>query len=154
MSGSIGAQSTICGGGRYDGLSEIIGGPKSAGIGFGLGLERLLMLAQESLDCEDKGIDIYIASIGGQADYKASGLVKKLRDKKIKAEKDYMDRSLKAQMKYADKLNTNYVLIIGQEEINSGKAELKNMKTGSQEKVDIKNFEKYFVDYMGAKENE
>lgn len=154
VSESVGAQSTICGGGRYDGLSEIIGGPQTAGIGFGLGLERLLLLAQDSLESKDKGIDIYIASIGKVADYKASAIVKKLRDCKVKAEKDYMDRSLKAQMKYADKLNSNYVLILGEEEINSNKAELKNMKTGKQEKTDINNFEEFFIDYMGAKENE
>jgi histidyl-tRNA synthetase len=151
VSQGIGAQSAICGGGRYDGLSEIIGGPQTAGIGFGLGLERLLLLAYDNLTEKDKGTDIYIASVGDEANIKASELVKKLRDKKIKAEKDYLDRSLKAQMKYADKLNANYVLILGDEEMKCGRAEMKNMITGSQVSVDINNFVKIFIDCLGAK---
>jgi histidyl-tRNA synthetase len=155
ISNDLGAQSTICGGGRYDGLSEIIGGPKTPGIGFGLGLERLLLLSESSLPVHDQFVDLYIASIGKQADLKASDLVKKLRDCNLKAEKDYLQRSLKAQMKFADKLQAAYVLIIGENELVSGRAELKNMKTGEQTDVDIDGFKDFFINYyVGAVENE
>jgi histidyl-tRNA synthetase len=151
VSNDLGAQSTICGGGRYDGLSEIIGGPKTPGIGFGLGLERLLLLSESNLPVHDRGIDLYIASIGKQADLKASELVGKLREQNVKAEKDYLQRSLKAQMKYADKLYAAYVLIIGEDELKSGKAEFKNMKTGEQADIDIHQFEEFFINYhVGA----
>lgn len=151
VSNDLGAQSTICGGGRYDGLSEIIGGPKTPGIGFGLGLERLLLLSEPNLPIGNDYLDLYIASIGKEADLKASELAKKLRDRQIKTEKDYLDRSLKAQMKYADKLNANYVLIMGENELQFGKAELKNMKTGEQMNIDLDKFEDFFINYyVGA----
>jgi len=154
ISQSIGAQGTICGGGRYDGLAEALDGPQTPAIGFGLGLERLLLLSKDNIADNDIRLDIYIASLGKNADIKASEIVKKLRDKNIKADKDYLERSLKAQLKYADKINANYVLILGDEELKSGKAELKNMITGIQTDARIENFADFFINYLGAENNE
>ncbi|MDK2801209.1 MAG: histidyl-tRNA synthetase [Clostridiales bacterium] len=137
ISKDIGAQGTVCGGGRYDGLIEELGGSPTPGIGFGLGIERLLLILEgqgiEIPQCEP--IKVFIANIGEKAEIKAQSLVLALRKHGISAEKNHMDRSLKAQMKYADKLGVLYTMVLGEDEINTGKAKLKNMKTG--EIVDI-----------------
>lgn len=137
ISKDIGAQGTVCGGGRYDGLIEELGGSPTPGIGFGLGIERLLLTLEgqgiEIPQCEP--IKVFIANIGKKAEIKAQSLVLALRKHGISAEKNHMDRSLKAQMKYADKLGVLYTMVLGEDEINTGKAKLKNMKTG--EIVDI-----------------
>jgi histidyl-tRNA synthetase len=137
ISKDIGAQGTVCGGGRYDGLIEELGGSPTPGIGFGLGIERLLLTLEgqgiEIPQCEP--IKVFIANIGEKAEIKAQSLVLALRKHGISAEKNHMDRSLKAQMKYADKLGVLYTMVLGEDEINTGKAKLKNMKTG--EIVDI-----------------
>lgn len=139
VSDHVGTQKTVCGGGRYDGLIEECGGTPTPGIGFGLGIERLLM-EMESQDIaipEPGGIDIFISTIGANANRYAGKLVNELRAKGISAEKDLMDRSLKAQMKYADKLGATYTVIIGDDEINSNKAILKNMKTSEQKDISL-----------------
>mgnify|MGYP000851928097 CR=1 FL=1 len=151
VSEDIGAQGTVCGGGRYDGLSELIGGPPTPGIGFGLGLERLMMLAEDSLSVKKPPLNIYIASMGRQAGKKAQQFVEALRTAGISAEKDAMGRSLKAQMKYADKSEAENVLILGEEELKTGVAEIKNMQTGRQHSVNIETFEQFIADYkVGA----
>ena len=136
ISDKIGAQSTICGGGRYDGLSEQIGGPKDlCGIGFGIGMTRLIMAVQAEKAYLPEAVtpDIYIAPLtdGGDS-FKiketAAGMIKTLRDNGICAETDTMDRSLKSQMKYADKIGAKYTYIIGEREIAEGEAILKNMR--------------------------
>jgi len=139
VSNSIGAQGTVCGGGRYDGLVEACGGGKVPGIGFALGIERLL------LQMESQGIqipepaptDIYIAAIGERADKYAARLVYELRKKGISAEKDLMNRGLKAQMKYANKLGAIYTVVLGDNEIDENKAKLKKMADGSEEEVNL-----------------
>ena len=134
ISEDIGAQSTVCGGGRYDGLVEQLDGPKLCGIGFGMGLTRLA-LALKTLAGEGKTTRpvnaspvLYIAPMGEKAAVYALAAVEKLRAKGIYAECDIASRSLKAQMKYADKIGAEYVLVVGDNELESGKALLKNMR--------------------------
>lgn len=135
----IGAQSTICGGGRYDGLMKEIGGPQMPGIGFAMGITRLIlaMEAYGAVPANEHAPLLYIAPMGGAAQCKAAGIVAKLRRQGVYAEYDLVARSLKAQMKYADKINAKYTLIIGDNEIESGKAILKNMQESSQTEVDF-----------------
>ena len=139
ISKEIGSQGTVCGGGRYDGLIEEIGGPPTPGIGFGMGIERLLLsLKNQNIPIDQpKDFDIYIATLGQEADVKAFEIIYELRKIDIKAEKNYMDRSLKSQLKYANKINAKYVLILGEEEISSGTAILKEMITGKQKSVNL-----------------
>lgn len=136
---NIGAQSTICGGGRYDGLMEQLGGPSLPGIGFGMGLTRIILAmeaSQASLPGEASPL-LYIAPMGKRAQAKALSIVSKLRDAGIYAECDICARSLKAQMKFADKIGARYTLIIGDSELESGKAQLKNMSESTQEEIVI-----------------
>ena len=129
----------VCGGGRYNGLVEELGGKPTPGVGFGLGLERLLMvLENQGLLPENKSdVKLYVANIGENADLFAQKLVNDLRHKGISAEKDLMARSLKAQMKYADKLGTQYTIVLGDDEISSGIVNVKNMLNGEQTEVKI-----------------
>ena len=139
----IGAQSTVCGGGRYDGLVESLGGPALSGIGFGMGLTRIILAMREA------GLDkisvpapkLYIAALGERATIKALAITERLRKEGKYAECDVVGRSLKAQMKYANKIGAEYTLIIGDSEIDSGKAQLKNMSDSSQVEVDIDTFD-------------
>ena len=139
VSGNVGTQGTLCGGGRYDGLVETCGGQPTPGIGFGLGIERLLleMESQEIQIPEPSGMDLYVATIGDKAGSFAQQLVYKLRSQGVGAESDHMGRSLKAQMKFADKMGFSYNIVVGDDEIESSKAVLKNMKTGEQKDVSL-----------------
>ena len=129
----------VCGGGRYNGLVEELGGKPTPGVGFGLGLERLLLVLENQglLPEDNSNVKLYIANIGENADMFAQKLVNELRSKGVSAEKDLMSRSLKAQMKYADKIGAEYTAVIGDDEISAGKITLKNMKTGEQQEVEI-----------------
>jgi histidyl-tRNA synthetase (EC 6.1.1.21) len=141
ISENIGSQGTVCGGGRYDGLVKECGGPDVPGIGFGLGIERLLSV----LDAygikipEPKPLDVYVAPVGDEVKKTALTILYFLRNLGIAAETDYMGRSLKAQMKYAGKLNARYAIVIGDDEIKSGKAIIKNMSDGTMTEVNIDN---------------
>ena len=140
ISNDIGSQSTVCGGGRYDGLVEQLGGPKGiSGIGFGLGAERLLLtLENNNIEIENpKSTDIYIATIGDAAKTKSFGLIKSLRDNHISADIDHLGKSLKAQFKYSDKINAKYTIVIGDDELAGDSATLKNMSTSEQTTVKI-----------------
>ena len=138
----IGAQSTVCGGGRYDGLVESIGGPALSGIGFGMGITRLILAMRElGLDnIAPKTPSLYVAALGERAQIKALAIVERLRSEGAYAECDIVGRSLKAQMKYANKIGAKYTLIIGDTEIDAGKAQLRNMENGEQSEVEIDNF--------------
>ncbi|NLO90256.1 MAG: histidine--tRNA ligase [Clostridia bacterium] len=137
----IGAQNSIGGGGRYDNLVETCGGPPTPGIGFGLGLERtLLSMKRQKVEIPlDKTPDIFVAVPGGENNdlmvKEAVRILALLRKKGFSADKDYMQRSLKAQMKYADKKGFKYAVIIGQEEIDRGFVLLRNMESGEQREV-------------------
>ncbi len=140
----IGAQSTVCGGGRYDGLVESLGGPALSGIGFGMGITRLI-LAMKELGL-DKNIEVkkpvlYIAALGERAGVEALSITERLRRAGKYAECDILGRSLKAQMKYANKLGAQYTLIIGDNEIDAGVAQLRNMSDGTQVEVELKSFD-------------
>ena len=133
----IGAQGTVCGGGRYDHLIEEIGGPDVPGVGFGLGKERLLMMmdiAGHDYGGEP-GPQIFIAWIGDEAREYSVRLLHELRSKGIRAEMDTRERNLKGQMKYANKLGAAYTVVIGEDEVASGELTLKNMKNSEQTKV-------------------
>ena len=135
---SVGSQDALGGGGRYDGLCELIGGPKLPGIGFALGMTRIIMALENSGGYfpEQKKPLIYIAALpDGKARETAVGLVRKLRDGDIYAETDNMERSLKSQMKYADKIGAEFVYVIGGNEVAEKKAVLKNMRTSEQNEV-------------------
>lgn len=135
-SGELGAQNSLAGGGRYDGLVSFLGGPDVPGIGFGIGMERLIAC----LPPDDKNpyhTDIYIAALGARAQKIAFGLTQELRRAGISAAMDYADRSLKSQMKRADKLNSAYTLIFGDKEIDENRAELRNMSTKYQQSLPL-----------------
>lgn len=142
------ANTTICGGGRYDGLVEELGGPSTPACGFAIGMERLF-LALESQDISiapQNSIDIYVGNIGNENALYAQKLVYQLRKIGIGAECDKLERSLKAQMKYANKLGCAYLVIIGDDEAQSGKAMIKNMALG--ESVEIELDSQKIADYI------
>ncbi len=132
VSGEIGAQATVCGGGRYDGLFEQMGGPLTPALGFAIGLERLIMV-MEAQGCAfpaETPCDIYIGSMGERENIKALELATALRRRGVRALCETGGRSVKAQMKYADKLGARFSCIIGESELASGSVKVKNMQTG------------------------
>ncbi len=134
VSTDIGAQGTVCGGGRYNNLVEEVGGKPTPAVGFGLGLERLLLVLENlnKLNVCEEHTDLYVLPIGENAKEYALSLVSKLRSEGISAETDIMDRGIKAQMKYADKSGARYVVALGDDEIASGTIKLKNMSDGKE----------------------
>ncbi|MCT4612295.1 MAG: histidine--tRNA ligase [Clostridia bacterium] len=138
ISSDLGAQSTVCGGGRYDGLVETLGGKPTPGVGFGMGIERLTMTvkAMGTLNIEDSK-DIYIGAIGENALAESFKIVNDLRKAGFRAELDHIGRSVKAQMKYANKKNFKYVVILGDDEIEAGKVKMKNMTNSEEIEVAI-----------------
>ena len=142
ISTNIGAQGTVCGGGRYDGLVEEIGGPSLAGVGFGMGMERLLLVMEHAGVSipEPKQFDLYIAHHGSDAKRVAFKMAIALRKRGVKTELDHANRSIKAQFKYADKLGVKYVAIIGDEELSSNTIKIKNMQNGTQKSISMYEF--------------
>ncbi len=137
----IGAQGTVCGGGRYDGLIEELGGKHLPSLGFAMGLERLLMLmdTQEIEIPKPTGCDLYVAAMGENAAFKAFEIIKSVRDSGLIAETDVVGRGLRAQMKYADKIGAKYSLVIGDNELEQGEAEVKNMESGEKTRLALDN---------------
>ena len=130
----IGAQGTVCGGGRYDGLIGQLGGADTPALGFAMGLERLLLTMQQQ-GCnflETPPCDLYIAPMDAEALPKAMQLAQAVRESGYQAEYDLMHRGLKAQMKYANKIHATYVLVLGGNELEQQSAKLKQMETGEQ----------------------
>lgn len=130
----IGAQGTVCGGGRYDGLIEELGGKHLPSLGFAMGLERILMVMDAQgieIPCPDT-CALYIATMGDDAKVKAFNLLKQVRECGIIAETDVVGRGLRAQMKYADKIGAKYSMVLGDNEIAESKAKVKNMESGEQ----------------------
>lgn len=130
----IGAQGTVCGGGRYDGLIETLSGKSCPALGFAMGLERLILtMEKQGLDfAAEDTCDIYIASMGEAASVKAMQMCAELRADGVSAECDVVGRGLKAQMKYADKLGAKFSVVLGDSELENQTAELKNMQTGEK----------------------
>ena len=134
VSGMPGAQGTLCGGGRYDGLIKELGGPDMPAVGFGLGMERLLLIMDQLGVQVEKPLryQIMVLGLGDEGKRKAFSLVQQLRALGIAADSDHVGRSVKAGMKFADKVGAANVLVLGDNEIAEGKATLKNMQTGGQ----------------------
>ncbi len=141
VTNSLGAQGTVCGGGRYDNLVEEVGGPPIPGVGFGLGKERLLMLMEANgveipkpSDC-----DVFIATMGEAAKLYGQKLLFNLRRNGIKCQIDDLQRNFKGQFKYADRLGAKYAVVIGDNELETGVATLKDMEKGEQSEVKFDN---------------
>lgn len=147
VSTDIGAQGTVCGGGRYNNLVEEVGGKPTPAVGFGMGLERLLLVLEntDNLKAEPENIDVYVASLGENAQTYARKLVMNLRENGVKAETDIMDRGVKAQMKYADRSGAKFVVVIGDEELDNGVVNVKNMTDGSTEQCALDKLTEYFA---------
>ncbi|MBQ2058368.1 MAG: histidine--tRNA ligase [Firmicutes bacterium] len=139
VSDRLGAQSTVCGGGRYDHLVEEIGGPEMPGVGFGLGIERLLLMI-EACGAEipaEPDCDVFIAAMGERAQREAAKLAARLRSSGVRVLTDTCGRGLKAQLKYADRSGASKCLVIGDDELERGAAQLRDMKQSSQEELPI-----------------
>ena len=148
ISENIGSQGTVCGGGRYDGLVAELGGQALAGVGFAMGIERLLKVMELS-GCKyprQNICSIYVGSIGEEASVKAFAIVNKLRQEGLYAECDVSGRSVKAQMKYADKLGCRFSCILGDNELAAGKATVKNMQNGQTDEVEFDDLIDYIYD--------
>lgn len=144
---ALGSQGTVCGGGRYDNLISQLGGTPTCGVGFGMGIERLLMLmeAENVIIPERENVKLYIATMGDAAYKKAFEIVSALRDKGVKAEVDHAGRGIKAQFKYADKIHAENVVTLGENELASGIAQIKHMADGSLKEVKINEISLYFA---------
>ena len=138
---------TVLGGGRYDGLVEELGGEKTPAIGFATGVERLIDVFNENNPNFDETnkLKLFVAYIGEEANLYTSKLVANLRKKGIYVEKDIMERSLNAQFKYANKKNAEYIITIGEDEMKTGKAELKEMETGNTKIISLEDIENNII---------
>ncbi|PTI79057.1 histidine--tRNA ligase [Staphylococcus succinus] len=145
-----GAITTLCGGGRYNGLLELLDGPNQTGIGFALSIERLLLaLNEEEIELDiDNEFDLFVVTMGHAADRYAIKLLNDLRKNGIKADKDYMSRKVKGQMKQADRLNANYTVVVGDQELENKNINIKNMQSGETEMIQLDGI----VDYLKNKE--
>ncbi|WP_323704662.1 histidine--tRNA ligase [Mammaliicoccus sp. Dog046] len=141
----FGAITTLCGGGRYNGLLELLDGPKETGIGFALSIERLLLaLEAEGIEIEQEdSIELFIATMGEEADKYSVQLINQLRSAGISSDKDYLGRKLKGQMKQADRLNAKHTIVLGDNELANKEVEVKNMETGEQTLVAFSELENY-----------
>lgn len=139
VSNSIGAQGTVCGGGRYDGLVSQMGGPAVPALGFGMGIERLMLVLQsEGVTLpEPKTCDLFISVVGSDAAVKASELCAKLRAEGFCAQSEISGRGLKAQMRFANKIGAKFLVVLGDDELNNNKAVLKDMSNSETKEVDL-----------------
>lgn len=141
-----GAITTLCGGGRYNGLLQLLDGPDETGIGFALSIERLLMALDEegiSLDVSED-FDLFVVTMGEDADRYAVKLINDLRRNRIRVDKDYLNRKIKGQMKQADRLNAKYTVVIGDQELENNEIGVKNMISGETENVQLDELINYF----------
>ncbi len=142
----FGAITTLCGGGRYNGLVEDFGGPETPGIGFALSVERLIAALEAegiTLPIEQQS-DLYVVALGEAAKDYSVKLVNEVRQNGFSVDKDYGNRKIKAQFKAADRLNARFVAVLGDDELNNNKITLKNMATGDQQELDLHNFVEEF----------
>jgi len=137
LTGALGAQDAVAGGGRYDGLVKDLGGPDEPGVGFAIGADRLIDLLGNGADGWAKGLDLFIVALGQKAQDMAFEWLQALRGRKILADMDFQDRSLKAQMRRADKLGASFALIAGDRELEAGVAVLRNLKTKEQMEIPL-----------------
>jgi histidyl-tRNA synthetase len=142
---SLGAQDAVAGGGRYDGLVRALGGPDQPGVGFAIGVDRLMELLGRRAEVFVKRPHIFIAAIGERAQDMGFQWLEGLRLQRVRTEMDFENRSLKSQMRRADKLGASYVLIVGDRELDDGAALLRNMTTKDQEEVPLQDLVSYVV---------
>lgn len=150
VSGQIGAQGTVCGGGRYDGLAEELGGGSTPSLGFAMGIERLMLVlkAQGAELPERERPSIFVASMGDAASVKAAQIVNDLRRNGFEAHFDVASRSVKAQMKFANKLGVRYTAVIGDSELEAGKVTLKDMESSQTTELPLDGFADEFEGYF------
>lgn len=137
ISGKVGSQSSLCGGGRYDLLVEELGGKPTPGVGFAAGMERILLACEneKALNIPEPSLDIYLVRIDNDLFFKVSEIASALRRNDLIVDYDYLSRSVKAQMREANKMNARFVLFVGGDEYKNGELILKNLSTGEQEKI-------------------
>ena len=135
QTGALGAQSAVAGGGRYDGLVKVLGGPDMPATGFAIGLDRLAEIVGQKERSQPKSPELYVAALGAEGQQLAFLWINRWCELGLWIEMDFGDRSLKSQMKRADKLDAKYVMIIGDNEIKQSAAVLRNMKTKKQEPI-------------------
>ncbi|WP_409297512.1 histidine--tRNA ligase [Peribacillus sp. SCS-26] len=147
----FGAITTLCGGGRYNGLVEDLGGPETPGIGFGLSIERLISaLEAEGVELPiAEGLDCYFVSLGEDAKDYTVKLVQQLRNEGFSADRDYLDRKVKAQFKAADRQKARFTAVLGDDELKKNEISLKNMETGEQTVVSLASFSEEFRRLQG-----
>lgn len=150
VSDDIGAQGTVCGGGRYDGLIEELGGQHTPSLGFGMGIERLLLLLEsQKIEIPEPPVcDLYVVGIGDKAKLKAFDIIEGVRAASLIAEGDIVGRSIKAQMKYADKIKARFSMVIGDTELENNSAKLRRMDDGTEKIVPLD--ENFFSEFFGA----
>ncbi len=152
VSHDIGAQGTVCGGGRYDGLIEELGGQPTPSLGFGMGIERLLLLLDsQKIEIPQPPVcDLYVIGMGEQAKRKAFQIIEGVRNSSLIAEGDIVGRSMKAQMKYADKIKAKFSMVIGDNELQSNQAKLRNMENGDERMVPLDDgfFSEFYQAYV------
>lgn len=148
----LGSQNAVAAGGRYDGLVKSLDGPDTPGFGFAIGMERLVMLLKDS--GQQSAVSgqplVFMVILGDRAEKMAVPLIKILRSKGIRLERDYGNKSIKAQMKRADKLGAQFVLILGENELASGSIIMKNMESGEQENIPLNKVEERLKTLLGA----
>lgn len=151
VSNNIGAQGTVCGGGRYDGLMEELGGQPTPSLGFGMGIERLLMVMEENkVEIPQPPVcDLYVIGLGDKAKIRAFNIVEGVRNSSLIAETDIVGRNLKKQMMYANKINAKFTMVIGDSELENNKAKLRNMKTKDETEISLDDnfFGEFFAIY-------
>lgn len=152
VSGDIGAQSTVCGGGRYDGLISQMGGPQTASLGFAMGIERLMLVLKNQQKELPKAAnaDLYIATMGDNAKVKAMELSAILRGDGFIVETDICGRGLKAQMKYAGKSGAKFSMVLGDNEIQNDEANIKNMLSGEETTLKLSNISNQLFDVINS----
>jgi histidyl-tRNA synthetase len=145
VSGSVGSQSALCGGGRYDYLIQELGGKFTPGVGFAAGMERILLACEneKSFKISDDIIDVYIVRIDPELDLDVANIASNLRRENISCDYDYLNRSVKAQMREANKFNAKFVVFVGGDEFKRGELNVKNLSTGEQQLIKIEDFEKF-----------
>lgn len=144
VSGSVGSQSALCGGGRYDLLVEELGGKATPGVGFAAGMERILLACEneKSLNLQNDSVDAYLIRIDPEIEIEVANIASELRRENISCDYDYLNRSVKAQMREANKYNAKYVVFIGGDEYKRGELNVKNLSNGEQQLIKIEDFEK------------
>ncbi len=156
VSNQIGAQGTVCGGGRYDGLVEELGGPHTPSLGFAMGTGRLLMLLEaQGIELpKPDACELYVAPMGENAALEAMRIVSELRSNGVSSQTDVAGRSLKAQMKFADKIGARFTMVLGDNEIEQGKANLKNMDNGEVTEVELADLAENFMQILIKQETD